>query len=210
MLAKAGIVLFDKTGTLTAGKPRLAGIVPAEGIDSNLLLVLAASAERASEHPLARAIMDAAMELGVKLLDASDFKSSAGMGVEAIVDGRRLSIGKRKFFDDTIIETEPGLEAKAEKFASDGMTTVFVASDGKIIGLIAITDSIKEGAARTVEKLKRMGLETAMVTGDNEAAAQCLLERTRDQLRQFQHSRRALRGYKRVSPVEARFFDGVR
>jgi Cu+-exporting ATPase len=169
-------LVLDKTGTLTEGKPRLGSVVAAAGVDERRLLVLAASLERASEHPLAAAIVQGASERGLRLVAASDFRSSTGKGVVGDVDGARVALGNRALMEDLGIDVG-ALRAAAEELSAGGQTVVFVAMDGRPAGVVAVADPVKEGAAEAIRALKEEGLRVVLLTGDNGAAARAVARR---------------------------------
>jgi Cu+-exporting ATPase len=170
---KVNLLIVDKTGTLTEGQPAVTAILPAPGLEENELLRLAASLERGSEHPLAEAICRAATERKLPLAVASEFDSPVGKGVIGTVEGRRLAIGKSAFLAEQNI-AGPAMEAEADRLRRDGITTVLVAIDGKIGGLIGISDPIKANAAEAVRALKSEGIELVMLTGDNRLTAEAV------------------------------------
>jgi Cu+-exporting ATPase len=161
-------VLLDKTGTLTAGKPELTDVVG----DAELLS-LVASVERASEHPVARAVVEGARARGARLRDAHEFTMEAGSGVEAVVEGRRVRVGTARWLADAGVETG-ALDAEAARLASRGRTPSFVAVDGVLAGLVAVADRPTEAAKRVVAELREMGLAVTMVTGDRRETAQAV------------------------------------
>ncbi|MHB0911950.1 MAG: heavy metal translocating P-type ATPase [Armatimonadota bacterium] len=166
---RTNAVLFDKTGTLTEGRPSVTDLIPI-GVTEEELLFLTASAERVSEHPLGEAIVRAAG--GVELAEPSDFRAVPGYGVEAKVDGREVLVGNVRFVCDRV-ERE-GCDAhwlKGEDLASNGKTAVYVAVDGKLIGLIGIADRLKPESIEAVKTLRRLGLTVIMLTGDNRRTA---------------------------------------
>ncbi len=162
-------VLLDKTGTLTAGKPALTDVV-ASGVDEMELLWLVASVERESEHPIARAIVDGALERGARPQRAEHFASVPGGGVEGRVEGRRVRVGTAAWLG---VDTSP-LEEQADALAALGRTPSFVAVDGRLAGLVAVADRPTDEAKRTVAALRAMGIEVAMVTGDRERTARAV------------------------------------
>jgi Cu+-exporting ATPase len=170
---KVDTIVVDKTGTLTEGKPRVTDIVPASGLDAGELLRLAASLERGSEHPLATAIVAAAQEKGLMLSDAQDFDSPVGKGVTGKIDGKLLAIGNRRYFGEIGIDTAP-LEAKAEELRLDGATAVFVAIDGKVAGILGISDPIKATTPEAIRQLREAGIRVVMLTGDNRTTADAI------------------------------------
>jgi Cu+-exporting ATPase len=163
-------VVVDKTGTLTEGKPRLVSSVPAPGQDEAELLRLAASLERASEHPLAAAVADGGTARGLRLSDAGSFESVTGKGVRGEVEGRRVAVGSRRMLEESGIDPG-GLAARADELRADGQTVVFVAIDGRAAGILGVADPIKESAAEAVRKLREERLKVVMLTGDNKTTA---------------------------------------
>ena len=165
-------VVFDKTGTLTQGRPEVAAITLADGaeLDESRLLALASAVERLSEHPLAEAVVAEADRRGLALPRAQAFKSQTGKGVLAIVDGRRVAAGNLSLMHDLRVSTDP-LAGAAGAAAADGHTPVYVSVDGRLAGLIAIADPVKEGSRESVEALGRMGIESVMLTGDDRRTA---------------------------------------
>jgi heavy metal translocating P-type ATPase len=166
-------VVFDKTGTLTLGSPSVRRVVPVGGAGEDEVLALAAAAESASEHPLARAIEDAAEQRGIDVGLADGFTSHTGLGVEAIVDGVPVLVGRPAFL------TERGIDviAAGEAHFDEALTIVGVARDGRLVGLVGLGDDIKPGAAGALERLTEAGLELVMITGDNSAAAEAVASR---------------------------------
>jgi Cu2+-exporting ATPase len=169
-VSRVTAVVLDKTGTLTEGKPQLTAVV-AQGIEENELLRLAASAEGGSEHPLAQAIVEGARSRSIMVPPAESFVSVAGMGLEAAVDGHQLLVGNRKLMEDRGLSLD-GLLANAADLAERGSTPMYVAVDGRPAGIVAVADTIKPTARRTIERLKALGIEPVMMTGDNERTAQ--------------------------------------
>ncbi len=168
---KITTVVFDKTGTLTKGAPEVTDVLAAEGWDEMRLLALAASAERLSEHPLAEAVAAAARVRGLEIVPASDFAALEGRGVEASVSGRTVLIGNRALLEERGVDPS-ALAARAEILAGEGKTPVFAAVDGRAAGLLAIADPLKDGAAAAVSRLRELGLETVMLTGDHRRTAE--------------------------------------
>jgi Cu+-exporting ATPase len=169
-------LVLDKTGTLTEGKPAVASISPAPGRDEAMLLRLAGSLERASEHPLAQAILDGAQDRGVVLSEATDFESVTGHGVSGNVDGRPVAIGNAAMMDRQRIRTE-SWETQAEAFRAEGQTVIFVAADGEIAGLLGISDPLKDTTPEAIRQLHAEGLDIIMLTGDNETTARAVAAR---------------------------------
>ena len=166
---KVDTVVMDKTGTLTAGRPAVTEVFAADG-DEREALRLAASVERASEHPLGRAVVAAAEERGLPPSEAREFASTPGLGVEAEVEGKRVLVGAAALLETRGVGTN-GLGAAADDAASLGKTPVWVAVDGRAAALLAVSDSVKPGAADAVAALRRRGLDVVMLTGDSRAAA---------------------------------------
>lgn len=166
-------IVFDKTGTITEGKPQVTDIVPAENIDKNELLKLAASAEKGSEHPLGEAIVKSAEEKGIELLKTDRFEAIPGHGIRVYIEGRELLLGNKKLMDGQNISLGH-LEELSDKLSSEGKTPMYAALDGKIIGIVAVADVIKKSSIGAFKKLHEMGIETAMITGDNMRTAQAI------------------------------------
>jgi P-type Cu+ transporter len=169
-------LVVDKTGTLTEGKPKVVAIVTAAGFEENEALRLAAGVERASEHPLASAIVTAAQERGLTLSDVSEFDSPTGKGVVGVVEGRRISLGNTNFLKELGIETA-ALESEAERLREDGATAIFLAVDSKVAGVIAIADPIKSSTPEALKSLAQDGLRVVMLTGDNRTTAHAVARR---------------------------------
>jgi P-type Cu+ transporter len=173
VLRKVDTLVVDKTGTLTLGKPELASVVAASGIEENELLRLAASVERASEHPLAAAIISGAEKRGATVRAASEFASITGKGVRGVVDGRRVALGNRALLTELGVDA-PDLMERAEKLRADGQTVMFVVVDGKPAGLIGVADPVKESSSDAIRELHREGLRIVMLTGDSETTAKAV------------------------------------
>ena len=163
-------IVLDKTGTITRGWPAVTDI-EAHGIEADELLRLAASAESGSEHPLGEALVRDAKNKGVQLAPVEAFEAIAGHGLDATVEGRKITIGNAPLMRERGLAPD---EKVADAFASDGKTPVFVAIDNQFAGIIAIADPIKDGARAAIEKLHDLGLEVAMLTGDNEKTARAI------------------------------------
>ena len=173
---KVDTLVVDKTGTLTEGKPKLTAIKPVDGFDESALLRLAASLERASEHPLAAAIVDAAKERGLALGEAQDFDSPVGKGVTGTVDGRHIVIGSHRIMSEAGVDFA-ALTSEAEALRAEGGTVIFVAVDGRIAGLLAIADPVKPTTPAAIAALKGAGIRVVMLTGDNRTTAQAVARR---------------------------------
>jgi Cu+-exporting ATPase len=170
---KVDTLVVDKTGTLTEGKPRVTAVRPAPGFDPDALMRLAASLERSSEHPLAVAVVAAAREKGLALVDPSEFDAPAGKGVVGKVEGRALAIGSARFLAEIGIDAG-ALAAEAEAMRRDGATAVFVAVDGKPAGILGIADPIKATTPGAVRDLVAEGIRVVMLTGDNRTTAEAV------------------------------------
>ena len=172
-LEKVDTLAIDKTGTLTEGKPKVTALAAADGVDVNDMLRLAASVERASEHPLARAIVDAARERGLRLDDVADFVSSAGRGVTGRVGERWVTLGDAALFDKLGVDVA-ALEPRAEEMRRAGATAIHVVADRKSIGVIAVADPVKPTTPGALQALKAAGLRIVMLTGDNRTTAEAV------------------------------------
>ena len=172
-MEKVDTLVIDKTGTLTEGKPKVVAVVAAEGIERGELLRLAASVERASEHPLAFAILNAAKDEGLALSDVQDFDSPVGKGAVGMVDARRIVIGNAVIMQQANIDTA-ALEKDAREQRERGATAIYVAVDGRASGVIAIADPVKSSAPEALKQLRANGLRIVMLTGDNVTTAQAV------------------------------------
>jgi Cu+-exporting ATPase len=175
-MERVNTLVVDKTGTLTEGKPKVVAVVPAEAISESELLRLAASVERASEHPLARAIVDAAAERKIALVDVADFDSPTGKGALGTIEGRRVALGNARFLAGLNISTA-ALDSEAERLRQDGATAIYVAVDGKAAGVIAIADPVKATTPEALKALSAEGVRVVMLTGDNKTTAQAVARR---------------------------------
>jgi Cu+-exporting ATPase len=172
-MEKVDTLVVDKTGTLTEGKPKVVAIRPAADITDTELLRLAASVERASEHPLAQAIVAAAVERGLKLSQPEGVDSPIGRGVLGRVDGRRILLGNARFLVEQNLDVG-ALDAAADALRRDGITAIFVAVDGRAAGLIGIADPVKGSTPQALAGLKAAGIRVIMLTGDNRATAEAV------------------------------------
>ncbi len=167
---KIDTIVLDKTGTITRGEPALTDVVAADGVDEAELLRLVASAEQSSEHPLAQAIITGARERGLELSATTEFESITGKGIRALVDGHVVLIGNRRLLDDASIDTTE-LNAETDRLAEAGRTPMLVALDGRPGGVIAVADTVKDGSAAAIAALRALGIQVAMITGDNARTA---------------------------------------
>ncbi|SES38764.1 Cu+-exporting ATPase [Salisediminibacterium halotolerans] len=170
---KADVVVLDKTGTITEGKPAVTDIFPARGYEANDLLTAAASAEKGSEHPLAEAITARAAEENLSFQEPDSFRSITGKGVEAMTGKDKIHIGNEALMNDEQIDTQSAA-AKAEELADNGKTPMYVSKNGRLLGIIAVADTMKSDAVSSIKQLKAMGIEVVMLTGDNEKTAQAI------------------------------------
>jgi len=175
-MERVDTLVIDKTGTLTQGKPKVVAIVPAPGVDQTEVLRLAASVERASEHPLGRAIVEAAAERGVSLADVVGFDSPTGKGVIGTVAGRKIALGNVAFLRELGVSVG-AIESEAERLRQDGATAVYLAIDGKASGTIAVADPVKPTTLDALKALTAHGVRIVMVTGDNRTTARAVARR---------------------------------
>jgi Cu+-exporting ATPase len=173
---KVDTLVVDKTGTLTEGKPRLTAAVPAEDFDETQLLQSVASLEKASEHPLAAAIIAGAKEKNIELVTVTEFQSVTGKGVTGTLQGKRIGVGNAALMQDLGAASDT-LQERAESLRKDGQTVMFVASDGRFAGLIAVADPIKASTLEAIQRLKQEGIRVVMVTGDNHTTAAAVAQK---------------------------------
>jgi Cu+-exporting ATPase len=166
-------IVLDKTGTLTRGEPELTDVLVTDGLQEDELLGLVAAAERGSEHPLGEAVVAGARSRGLTLAEAESFEAVSGGGIRATISGRELLVGNARFLSEAGI-SEDGLAPRAERLSEAGKTPMFVAVDGRPAGLVAVADTVKEESREAVESLHGMGLEVAMMTGDNRRTAEAI------------------------------------
>jgi len=172
-MEKVNTLVVDKTGTLTEGKPKLTSVIALNGFDEGVVLWLAASLERASEHPLAAAIVKGAQEKDIILKPVSEFRSITGKGVTGMVEGRTVALGNLKLFEELHIDAGD-LRVRAEALRSDGQTVMLLAIDGKAAGLIGVADPVKESTAEAIRALHEEGVQVIMLTGDNRITAEAV------------------------------------
>jgi Cu+-exporting ATPase len=170
--ARVQVVVLDKTGTLTKGLPSVTDVVPLTGAPDDVLR-LAASAEKNSEHPLGESIVRGTQERGIDIVDAESFDSIPGHGVAAKIEGRDVLLGNRKLMAERGIDIAALVE-RAEALEAEGKTVMFVGADGRAAGIVAVADTLKETSRRAVQDLKRLGVEVAMITGDNRLTADAI------------------------------------
>lgn len=175
-LRKVTTLVVDKTGTLTEGKPKLIEVVAAPGIDKNKVLLLAASLEKGSEHPLAAAIVEGAIHQGIHLTDTNNFVSHTGKGVSGEIDGQKVLLGNSSLLEGFKIDAGP-LAEHARTLRSEGQTVMFVGIDGEIGGMLAVADPIKETTPVAIKQLHADGIRIVMLTGDNKITAQAVAKK---------------------------------
>ena len=173
---RAKVIVFDKTGTLTTGKPVVTDTVAVNGFAQSEVLRLAAVAEKGSEHPLGEAIVDASKSGSQELPDPEAFESLAGRGVVARVEGKEILLGNRALMAENSVESR-SFEDKIQELESYGKTVMLMSVDRKLVGLIAVADTLKEDAAEAIRNLHQMGIETIMITGDNRRTAHAIARR---------------------------------
>ncbi|MFR2764913.1 MAG: heavy metal translocating P-type ATPase [Clostridium sp.] len=170
---KMDIVALDKTGTITSGEPKVTDIILAEAKSEQELLALACSLEKKSEHPLARAINERALADGITAGEVDDFVALPGNGLSGIYEGSELCGGNANFIGSVAVVSDE-IRAKAEKLAEAGKTPLYFSRDGKLLGIVAVADVIKEDSPRAVKELQNMGIRVVMLTGDNERTAKAI------------------------------------
>lgn len=163
---KITTIVFDKTGTITEGKPKVTDVIPVAEMDETKLLQMTASAEKGSEHPLGEAIVNGAIEKGLTFYKVEQFEAITGRGIEAVIQGEHALIGNRKLMEERNISLIE-LENISDRLAMEGKTPMYVALNNKLAGIIAVADVVKASSKKAIEKLHQMGIEVAMITGDN-------------------------------------------
>jgi Cu+-exporting ATPase len=174
-LKEVKVIVFDKTGTITQGKPALTDIIALKNpkLSEGEVLRLTASVESGSEHPVAKAIVDAARERRLKLAQVRDFKATGGKGVTATIDRRTVMVGTRLFLKEKSVDST-SVEKTLQSLEDEGKTAALVSVNGELVGICAVADTLKEDSAEAIEELRRMGYETAMITGDNPRTANAI------------------------------------
>src|SRR5262249_11314925 len=167
-MERVDTLVVDKTGTLTEGRPRVVAVVAAQNFDETEVLRLAASIERASEHPLARAVVARAMEGAIALANVADFDAPTGKGVTGTIDGRRVFLGNARFLAEADI---PVAALEGERLRGDGATVIYLGVDGRAAGLLAIADPVKATTPVALKALTADGVHVVMLTGDNATTA---------------------------------------
>jgi len=172
-MQKVQTIVFDKTGTITEGKPVVTDIVNYGGYEKDTVLALAAAAETGSEHPLGEAIVESAKNRDLALQIVNDFQSIPGQGIQVIVDEKTILLGNKKLIIENNIAMLDAQEV-SDRLANEGKTPMFMAADHRLIGIIAVADTVKENSIAAIDKLHSMGLQVAMITGDNAKTAQAI------------------------------------
>jgi Cu+-exporting ATPase len=167
------VIVFDKTGTITKGKPEVTDIVAINGFDEGAVLYLAGSVERGSEHPLGKAVVERAEREGVELSNVDEFQAIRGKGVMGLVEGKRVIVGSRRLLQEQGLDPS-SLEDELRRLEEEAKTAMLVAVEDAIAGVIAVADTLKEDSVAAIEELHRMGLRTAMITGDNRRTAEAI------------------------------------
>ncbi|QFI74811.1 heavy metal translocating P-type ATPase [Bradyrhizobium betae] len=175
-MEKIDTLVVDKTGTLTEGKPKVVAIVPVSGYSEADVLRLAASVERASEHPLADAIVNAAKDRGIQTADVKDFDSPVGRGALGTVEGKKILLGNATFLRSEGVDTS-ALESEAERQRGEGATVINMATDGRLAGILAIADPVKQSTPEALRELAAEGVRVIMLTGDNRTTAEAVARR---------------------------------
>ncbi|MFA4837648.1 MAG: heavy metal translocating P-type ATPase, partial [Dehalococcoidia bacterium] len=170
---KIDTIVFDKTGTLTMGEPVVTDVLSMGGFSENEILILAASVEQKSEHPLGEALLSKALTLGLALNEPQEFEAIPGRGVRARVDGKTVLLGNPQLMQDEGIDIG-SIAAQMESLSLDGKTPMLLASDGRLAGIIAVADTLKHNSVEAVQKLQALGLEVIMLSGDNRRTAQAI------------------------------------
>lgn len=170
---KIKTIVFDKTGTITEGKPKVTDVITSHNISEDELLRLAASAEKGSEHPLGEAIVNGAIERNLDLSKTDSFEAIPGHGIEVSIEGSTLLLGNKKLMDDRKISLGD-LSSVSNTLAEQGKTPMYIAKDGQIAGIVAVADTIKQSSTQAIRKLHKMGIEVAMITGDNKRTADAI------------------------------------
>ena len=165
-------IILDKTGTITEGKPEVTDIITAQ-ISEEELLRLVASAEKGSEHPLGEAIVKRAEEKGLSLFKAEGFQAITGQGIRVLIDGKNILAGNLKLMNSNNIRVD-GISKECDRLAEEGKTPMYIAADGELLGIVAVADVVKKNSAKAIQKLLDMGIEVAMITGDNKKTAEAI------------------------------------
>jgi len=170
---KINTIIFDKTGTITEGKPEVTDVLTIGDISKQRLLQIAASSEKGSEHPLGEAIVRGAEKEKLEIIKLDSFEAIPGYGIEVSIEGKKVLLGNRKLMVDRSISLST-LEMESDRLASEGKTPMYIAVENELSGIIAVADVVKESSAKAIKKLHDMGIEVAMITGDNRRTAEAI------------------------------------
>ena len=170
---KINTIVFDKTGTITEGKPVVTDIIIVNDMDENEVLKIAASGEKSSEHPLGEAIVKECEKRKLGFYKVDKFESIPGHGIEVEINNKTILLGNKKLMNDRNINII-NIESKSDLLAREGKTPMYISMENEIVGIIAVADIVKENSLRAIEKLHEMGIEVAMITGDNKKTAQAI------------------------------------
>jgi len=170
------IIVFDKTGTVTKGKPEITDVIPLNGFKKENLIYFGASAESGSEHPLGQAVVRFAEEKNILTGKISNFKAVRGKGIEAVIDRKNVLVGSKKFINEAGTDTAAS-KSEFERLEQEAKTVIFVAVEGKLSGMLAVADTLKDDSKKAIAELGSMGIETAMITGDNRLTAEAIAKR---------------------------------
>jgi Cu+-exporting ATPase len=166
-------IVFDKTGTITKGKPEVTDLVTTNGTSENDLLKYAASVESGSEHPLGVSIVNDAKERGIEVKEIEDFGSVTGKGVKATIDGKEVLVGSRRLIEEAGLDASD-LEDEMIRLEKEAKTAMLVATEDKLLGIVAVADALKEDSIKAIKELHELGLQSAMITGDNQRTAEAI------------------------------------
>jgi len=175
-LKNVDMIIFDKTGTITRGKPEVTDIIPVDGVKEEKLLFAAASAEAGSEHPLARAVVNYAQNKKIQIKNTETFKAIKGRGVEARIDGETVLVGSKKFINERGVEISH-LKDELLKLEKEAKTVMMVITGGRLLGMLALADTLKEDSVSAIRELESMGIQTGMITGDNRLTAEAIAQK---------------------------------
>ncbi|SDN64059.1 heavy metal translocating P-type ATPase [Alkalicoccus daliensis] len=209
---KIDTVVFDKTGTITEGKPVVTDLILSGILTKEELLQMAASVENSSEHPLGEAIVEAAKETGLSLIEPESFQSITGHGIEAEWNGKKVLIGNQKLMAGHGVDTA-SMNSQGTALAKSGKTPMFVAMDGKIAGIVAVADTLKENVKQSVQTLQKMGIKVLMITGDHEDTAAAIAREAGidDYIAQVlpEHKAEAIKKLQQKEKIVAMVGDGI-
>jgi Cu+-exporting ATPase len=166
-------IVFDKTGTITKGQPEVTDLITANGTNEDELLQLAASVESGSEHPLGVSIVNGAKDKGLEIKDLKDFGAVTGKGVKATIDGKKILVGSRRLMEEANIDPS-GMEDEMIRLEKEAKTAMLIATEDKLLGIVAVADALKEDSVNAIKELHELGLQSAMITGDNQRTAEAI------------------------------------